>query len=124
MKAKRIIILAAIFIMVFTVTAFAKPAPNNMFLGEIIEVNMDSKQENTMLLVKGYLKSCDVFPQELVAVVSKDTKLATSCGKEVNEIKFEKGDNVFIELNPAMTFSIPPQSSAVKIQVSKSVKTN
>lgn len=124
MKVKRIISLAAIFIMVFTITAFAKTAPNNMFLGEIVEVTMDSKQENTMLLVKGYLKSCDVFPQEIVAVVSKDTKLATSCGKEVNEIKFEKGDNVFIELNPAMTFSIPPQSSAAKIQVSKPVKTN
>lgn len=124
MKAKRIIVLAAIFIMVFTVTAFAKPAPNNMFLGEIIEVTMDSKQENTMLLVKGYLKNCEVFPQELVAVVSKDTKLTTSCGKEINEIKFEKGDNVFIELNSAMTFSIPPQSSAVKIQVSKPVKSN
>jgi len=122
MKIKRVIALLSVFIMLFTTTAFAKPAGNNLFLGEILEVRVDSKQENTMLLVKGYIKSCEIYQEELVAVVSKDTKLMTSCGKKVDELKFEKGDKVFIELSPIMTFSIPPQSPALKIQLSKPVK--
>lgn len=122
MKIKRIIALVAVFIMMFTATAFAKPLDSNLFLGEVLEVTVDSKQENTMLLVKGYMKSCEIYPEELVAVISKDTKLMTSCGKEVKKINFEKGDRVYIELSPIMTFSIPPQSPALKIQVSKPVK--
>lgn len=122
MKIKRVIALLAISIMMFTVTAFAKPAGPSIFMGEILEVNLDSKQENTMLLVKGYIKGCEIYPEELVAVVSKDTKLMTNCGKKVNTLNFEKGDRVFIELSPIMTSSIPPQSAALKIQVSKPVK--
>lgn len=124
MKIKRVIVLLAIFIMLFTATVFATPSPlgSNLFLGEVLEVTVDSKQENTMLLVKGYMKSCEVYEQELVAIVSKDTKLMTNCGEKVDKINFEKGDRVYIELSPRMTFSIPPQSSALKIQVSKPMK--
>jgi hypothetical protein len=122
MKIKRVITLVAVFMMMFTVTAFAKPLDSNLFLGEVLEVTVDSKQENTMLLVKGYMKSCEIYEQELVAIVSKDTKLMTNCGEKVDKLKFEKGDKVYIELSPRMTFSIPPQSSALKIQVSKPVK--
>jgi len=122
MKIKRIIALVAVFMMMFTATVFAKPLDSNLFLGEVLEVTVDSKQENTMLLVKGYIKSCEIYPEELVAVISNDTKLMTSCGKKVDKINFEKGDRVYIELSPIMTFSIPPQSPALKIQVSKPVK--
>lgn len=122
MKIKKIIALVAVFMMMFTATVFAKPLDSNLFLGEVLEVTVDSKQENTMLLVKGYIKSCEIYPEELVAVISKDTKLMTSCGKKVDKINFEKGDRVYIELSPIMTFSIPPQSPALKIQVSKPAK--
>jgi len=122
MKIKRVIALLAIFIMMFTVTAFAKPPGPSIFMGEILEVNLDSKQENTMLLVKGYIKGCEIYPEELVTIVSKDTKLMTNCGEKVDILNFEKGDKVFIELSPIMTSSIPPQSSAMKIQLTKAVK--
>ncbi len=122
MKIKRVIALVSVFMMMFTATVFAKPLDSNLFLGEVLEVTVDSKQENTMLLVKGYMKSCEIYPEELLAVISKDTKLMMSCGKEVKKINFEKGDRVYIELSPIMTFSIPPQSPALKIQVSKPVK--
>ncbi|MEG0774655.1 hypothetical protein [Clostridium sp.] len=122
MKIKRVIALLGLFMMMSFTTVFAKPTESNLFLGEIVEVRMDSKQENTMLLVKGYLKSCEVFEQELVAIISKDTVIMAGCDEQTKELKFEKGDKVFIELSPRMTFSIPPQSPALKIQVTKPVE--
>ena len=122
MKIKRFIALVAFFMMMFTVTAFATQADPTIFLGEIVEVNMDAKQENTRLLVRGYIRGCEIYQEELIANVSKNTLLMTSCGKQVEELKFEKGDKVFIELSQIMTPSIPPQSPAMKIQVTKATE--
>ncbi len=121
MKMKRVVILALVTIFILSIGIPVMARPKEMgpiFMGEVLEVNKDN-QGNTMLLVEGFIKVQKVYREKLVAVVGPDTKILNCEGKEVKEGDFAKGDIVFIKLSDRMTFSIPPQSSAIEIQVCK-----
>ncbi|WMJ80541.1 hypothetical protein RBU49_17330 [Clostridium sp. MB40-C1] len=119
MKIKRIVLTLLICILTVNMTVFAKPIKSPTFLGEILEVQKDSKGESNRLLVEGYIKGCEVYKEKLVVIISEDTKIMKGCKEEVNNIEFKKGDKVFVVLSSAMTKSIPPQTVAKKIQVTK-----
>lgn len=123
MKVKRAVILAlvTIFILSIGIPVMAKPKNKHMgpiFMGEVLEVNKDN-QGNTMVLAEGYIRGQKVYKETLVAIVGPDTKILNCEGKEVKNGDFAKGDIVFIKLSDRMTFSIPPQSVAIEIQVCK-----
>ncbi|MCY6960172.1 DUF3221 domain-containing protein [Clostridium brassicae] len=119
MKIKKIILTLLICILTVNMSAFAKPVKSPIFLGEILEVQKGNKGENNRLLVEGYIKECEVYKEKLVIIINEDTKIMKGCKEEVNNVEFKKGDKVFVTLNSAMTKSIPPQTVAKKIQVTK-----
>lgn len=120
MKLKRIIGLVLIFTLMSSTYVFAKPPRSPIFMGEILEVQKDDNEKNTKLLVEGYIKSCDVYKEKLVAIITEETKVKSGCKVENEKVEFKKGDKVFIVLSEAMTTSIPPQATAKMIKVSKS----
>ncbi|WP_010294882.1 hypothetical protein [Clostridium senegalense] len=115
MKIKRILLFTMMMLLI-TIPASGK-IPETILIGEVQEVKQEGNY--TRLLVEGYLKGCEVYKETVVVIVSEDTKILKPCKKELNKIVFDKGDTVYVELSPAMTKSIPPQSSAIKIQLTK-----
>ncbi|MGL5087186.1 MAG: hypothetical protein ACRC68_15975 [Clostridium sp.] len=126
-KLKRILVFTMLFLTCLSIPAFAQGKDNKVhcpiFMGKVLEVDAKDSGGNTRIRVKGYIKNCEVYEEELFVIISKDTEMLTSkCNTEnkaVTEIKLEKGDNVFIKLDNVMTSSIPPQVNAKKIQISK-----
>ena len=124
MKSKKFILIA-ICCLVFLGIIFLSRSKNEeisqkretlIFVGKILEV--EKTEDNTRLLVQGYIKGCEVYEETLVALVNEKTEILGICNNE--KIKdFSIGDRVYIELSEAFTKSIPPQSVAKKIQVSK-----
>lgn len=132
-KSFKIIISLFAFILLSNIMISAKEFKPPIFMGEVLEVNMASDGKTQMVKVKGYLKSCKVYEEELIALVGEETKFLNECGENATEdknnttnknekVKIEKGDIVYIVLSKAFTNSIPPQSFAKKILVSKPVK--
>lgn len=130
MKNKRIILLTIICLMIFSSTAFAfeKKAKSPMFMGEVLEVQRSDEDEVIRIKVKGYIKGCEVYNEELVGIINEYTLIAPNdCmvkkskanWKKVDydNFKIEKGDTVFMILNEAMTKSIPPQVVVKAIQI-------
>lgn len=142
LKLKRIIVGMMICIMGFSIPTFAntekemgKPK-GPIFMGKVIAVDEKDKDNNIKIRVKGYIKGCEVYEEELLVIISEDTKIIASncneskgCEKSKSEEDKKKcenidinvgvGDNVFICLSEIMTKSIPPQVVAKKIQVTK-----
>lgn len=126
-KLKRILVVTMIFLTCLSIPAFAQDKENRVhspiFMGKVLEVDPKDSSGNTRIRVKGYIKNCEVYEEELFVILSKDTEMiASKCNndnKAVTEVKIEKGDNVFIKLNNIMTNSIPPQVNAIKIQITK-----
>lgn len=133
LKLKRTIVAVMICFIGFSVPAIAKTEKPkcNKFMGKVLEVEKNEKDNTIRIKVKGYLKSCDVYEEELIAIISTDTKIMTNnCNEEKKEeenknkcdikiVNIEKGDTVFICLDKAMTKSIPPQAKAKRIQITK-----
>lgn len=133
MRLKRVIALAIICIMGFTIPTFAESKPEKVrdpiFMGKVLEVDKNDKDSNVKIRVKGYIKSCDVYEEELIVLINNETKIMTGdCNKEkadetnkkevvLTDLVVKKGDTIFIKLNNAMTKSIPPQVNAKKIKV-------
>ena len=131
MKIKRVSILTIALLLCFNVIAMAKEKVpeqhdrGNMFMGEVLDVQKDGK--NTKLLVEGYLKNCDVYKEQLLVIVSENTKIVNQCNEDKkdekdnkkNPVEFIKGDKVFMVLDKAMTKSVPPQVNALRIKVTK-----
>lgn len=126
-KLKRILVVTMIFLTCLSIPAFAQDKGNKIhspiFMGKVLEVDPKDNSGNIRIRVKGYIKNCEVYEEELLVIISKDTEvIASKCNnenKEVTEVTIEKGDNVFIKLSDAMTKSIPPQVNAIKIKVTK-----
>lgn len=143
LKLKRILAVTMMCIMGFSsVSAFAEGGKEDWknkgpsFMGKVIEVQKNEKDNNIRVKVKGYISGCEVYEEELIAIVNNETKIITNGCKEENkpEVKNEKdgenkckptdvdikvGDNVFIRLDKAMTMSLPPQSVAKKMQITR-----
>lgn len=117
---KFIVFLVAMMMLLANVIVEAKPMKHMkspIFMGEILEVEKDKDGKSVKLTVEGYIKNCEVYKEKLIVTVNPETKLVKGCEGEVKTIEFNKGDNVFIVLNEAMTKSIPPQVNAKMIKV-------
>lgn len=120
MRLKKILIIFMI-ITIIAVPVSAKPKlPKVVLVGQILEVSQEEKY--TRILVDGYIKNCEVYKEQVMVIVSDETKILNPCDKEIEGLTFDKGDTVYVQLSPIMTKSIPPQSQAIKIQVTKSKK--
>lgn len=135
LKVKRIFSIVIICILGSTIPVFAqmkteKVKPRGaIFMGKVLEVEPKDKDNNTRIRVKGYIKGCEVYEEEILAIITKDTKvMINNCNEEKNneenknkseEINIEVGDNLFICLSDVMTKSIPPQVVAKRIQITK-----
>ena len=131
MKYKRILSLSILFLLMFSLSVFAsvKPAPNAIFMGEVQEVQKNEKSNSLNVKVKGYIKGCQVYKEEIIAILTEETLvIPNECPKEgqemeikkvnPNDFRVNKGDVVLLILGEAMTKSIPPQASAKAIQIS------
>lgn len=131
MKLKRILSLLLLFLLIFSYSVFAseKPAPNAIFMGEVQEVQKNEKENVLSIKVKGYIKGCKVYKEEVVAILNEETLIIPNeCPKEGEEIEIkkvnpndfrvDKGDVVLLILSEAMTNSMPPQASVKAIQIS------
>lgn len=87
-----------------------------IFLGVIEHIEKEEGNKGYRVLVDGYLKGGVIRQEKIIAIVSEDTEV-TMLGDENQVKRFAKGDNVFIEFSKGMTFSIPPQSFARKMEV-------
>ncbi|MGL5150820.1 MAG: hypothetical protein ACRC7N_09655 [Clostridium sp.] len=120
--------LIIIAIGIFSTSAFSKEKEVPLFMGEVQEVQRDNNENIIRVRAKGYLKGCSVYEEELIAIISENTILLPKDCKnnkgKVNpmSLQIEKGDNIFMELSNAMTKSLPPQVSALGIQVTKPVE--
>lgn len=129
LKLKRTLIAVIICIMGFSIPTFAQTekvkSKGPIFMGKVLVVEEKDKFNNIRIRVKGYIKGCEVYEEEMFVIISNDTKvIANNCNEEKNKdsstnLNIEVGDTVFICLSDVMTSSIPPQSSAKKIQVTK-----
>lgn len=122
MKFKKTLVITLLFILSLSIPTFASNKEKSpIFMGKVLEVTKDEKDNSVRVKAKGYIKGCSVYEEELILIVTKDTEIIGSkCG---NEEKYEKevcvGDLIFAKLDRAMTKSIPPQVVAKKIQISK-----
>ena len=87
-----------------------------IFLGVIENIKKEDGNKGYKILVDGYIKGGVIQKEKIVAIVSSDTDIKM-IGQEGVTKSFRKGDNVFIEFSKAMTFSIPPQSFARKLEI-------
>jgi hypothetical protein len=96
-----------------------KKADYPIFLGVVERVDKEEGNKGYKVLVDGYIKGGVIKKEKIVAIVSKDTKIKVLGLEDSSITKLRRGDNVFIEFSQAMTFSIPPQSFARKVEVYK-----
>ena len=122
MKFKRILIVTLLFLLSVSIPAFASNKEKTpIFMGKVLEVEKNDKDNNVRVKAKGYIKGCSIYEEELILIITKDTELLRDkCDKEKNiESEVCVGDYIFAKLDKAMTKSIPPQVVAKKIQISK-----
>ncbi|SHH57706.1 hypothetical protein SAMN02745196_00836 [Clostridium collagenovorans DSM 3089] len=118
LRCRNFCIALLVFLMGVNSIAFANNLKNPIFMGEVVKIEEEAKYGITKLLVKGYIKDSEIYNEELIVIVNADTKII-QCNNEKNSVGFTEGDKVFIVLSPIMTKSIPPQSVAEKIQITK-----
>lgn len=132
MNKKRFLIVTLFLLIILNLQSFAsvRKVRNSVFIGEVKTVEYNEKDNNLKLTANGYVKGCEMYKQELIAIVNEETILLPSeCPKEGEEPKFrkvdpkdtsvKKGEIVFIVLDEAMAQSNPPQVVAKAIQFSK-----
>lgn len=125
MKFKRILVSTLLCILSLSIPTFASNKEKSpIFMGKVLEVTKDDKNNSVKVKAKGYIKGCSVYEEEVILIITKDTEIiGAKCG---NEEKYEEdvcvGDLIFVKLDKAMTKSIPPQVVAKKIQISKDNK--
>lgn len=122
MKFKRSLIVTLLFLLSVSIPAFASNKEKTpIFMGKVLEVEKNDKDNNVRVKAKGYIKGCSIYEEELILIITKDTELLRyKCDKEKNvENEVCVGDYIFAKLDKAMTKSIPPQVVAKKIQISK-----
>lgn len=89
-----------------------------IFMGtvESVEVNKDTGKPERVL-VDGYIRTTTVYKTQVMAIISDDTKLVFNKDVKNKDGAIQRGDTVYVVFSPAMTFSIPPQSVAKKMEV-------
>ncbi|MGL4452621.1 MAG: hypothetical protein ACRCTZ_15755 [Sarcina sp.] len=90
-----------------------------IFLGVVEGVEKQEDNKGYKVLVDGYIKGGVIKKEKIIAIVSDDTKIKILDDEESTEVTIKRGDNVYIEFSQAMTFSIPPQSFARKLEIYK-----
>lgn len=90
-----------------------------IFLGVVERVEKQEGNKGYKVLVDGYIKGGVIKQEKIIAIVSDDTKIKLLGDEKPEKITIKRGDNVFIEFSQAMTFSIPPQSFARKMEIYK-----
>ena len=131
MKQKRILVLTLLFTLVFGVRVFASEKNTNpaIFMGRVIEVETTENNDALRITLKGYLKGCEVYKEEIIGIVTEDTIVIPkkySCEDDkvnfkkanLKDFEIKKEDTVFCILDEAMTKSIPPQVRIKAIQIS------
>lgn len=131
MKQKRIIVLTLLFTLLFSVKVFASENNINpaIFMGEIIDIEQSENNDALRVIIKGYIKGCEVYKEKIIGIITNDTYIIPStynCNENelsltkvnVSDFKLKKGDTVFCILDEAMTKSIPPQVRIKAIQIS------
>lgn len=121
MKFKRTLLITLLCILSLSIPTFASNKEKSpIFMGKVLEITKDDKDNSVRVKAKGYVKGCSVYEEELVLIVTKDTEIIVSkCGNEEKHEEVCVGDLIFAKLYKAMTKSIPPQVVAKKIQISK-----
>lgn len=127
MKSFKVILIAILSMLAIASVGAAKPKvlSKPIFMGEVLEVEEADKYGNIRILVKGYIRNCSVYEEEIYGIISKDTKVITDgCkkGTDNEKLNIEVGDTVYLQLSNVMTLSIPPQSSVEKILLTKKGK--
>ncbi|MGL5766044.1 MAG: hypothetical protein ACRCX8_10440, partial [Sarcina sp.] len=113
------LVVLSLFFMFFNLGGSVKAMEDDMypiFLGVVENVEKSIDEGEYRILVDGYIKGGIIKEDKIIALVSDDTKI-DSIDKETKITKIKRGDRVYIEFSKAMTFSIPPQSFARKIEV-------
>ncbi|ATD55356.1 hypothetical protein [Clostridium chauvoei] len=119
MKIKRITLAVLIFIIIGSIPVYAAPCKSAVMIGEILEVQNNEEEKTIKLLVDGYIKGQEISKEQVLILVNEETVVMDSSNDTKEKIEFEKGDKVYIRLSEAMTKSIPPQSVAKRIYISK-----
>lgn len=132
MKHKKIILLTLLLLFVFTCNVFASsPRPMNaIFMGEVEEVQKNEEENIISIKTKGYIKGCQSYKEEIVAILTDETIIIPDKmpaeGEEpkiekvnIKDFNVKKGDIVFLVLSEAMTKSIPPQVVVKAIQLTQ-----
>ena len=88
-----------------------------IFLGVVESVEKEPDNKGVKVLVNGYIKGGIIRKEKIIAIVSDDTKIKVLGEEKSKNITIKRGDNVYIEFSQAMTFSIPPQSFARKLEI-------
>ncbi|EGT3615204.1 hypothetical protein FHH43_02965 [Clostridium perfringens] len=124
MKFKKFTLALLAMLLFTSVLVSAQELEPPIIMGRVLEVNTASDGKTLMVRVRGYLKSCFVYEEELIAIVGDQTEYLKGCEANNSNEKptIEKGDYVYVVLSNVFTNSIPPQSSAQKILVSKPPK--
>lgn len=119
MKFKRVALFAVLFVMMLGMVVYARTPENPIFIGEVVSVDKSQDGKEFKVTVDGFIKTSDVYKEKIIAIVTDETDLEDCSGNKLKKEDIMKGDGVLIVLNSAMTKSIPPQSSAIKMQVCK-----
>lgn len=131
MKQKKIIILTILIMLLFSIKVFATENNTNpaIFMGRVIDVETTENNDALRIKIKGYLKGCEVYKDEIIGIITEDTIIVPStysCNEEelklekvsLESFKIKRGNVVFCILDEAMTKSIPPQVRIKAIQIS------
>lgn len=123
MKTFKQIMIFSLFLLIFSSNVSASTLnineKNPIMIGEVGEVYCYD-DANYGVLIRGFFKGCEVYQTELVAIISKETKITRDCNANPTDYKIKVGDIVYVEVDNMMTKSIPPQSPAKFVHVSTS----
>lgn len=127
MRFKKVLFSLLAIIIFSNVIISSKELKPPIFMGKVMEVTTASDGKTLMVRVKGYIKSCQVYEEEVIALIGEETKVLKECQddnkkNDSNKIVIEKGANVYIVFSNIFTNSLPPQSLAKKILISNPQK--
>ena len=91
-----------------------------IFMGKVVEVLSENSDNNIKIKMQGFIKNCDVYPEEIIGIITEDTKfIEGNCGETaVKKTNIQCYDIVYVKFSNIMTMSIPPQSVIEEIQIS------
>lgn len=119
MKIKRLMLITVLLVTMVGMLAYGRTPENPIFIGEVVSVDKSEDGKTIKVTVDGFIKTNDVYKEKIIAIVTDETDIEECSGKKLKKEEIMKGNGVLIVLSAEMTKSIPPQSSAIKVQVCK-----